>query len=156
MEYASHGFFTRPAQVPPAGALNNKGDLVFVSNDGLSLLSSGSVRTLATGGQPVPNSGLVVKAADASIDDDGDIAFVNYVTLCAKVCSSIANGIVRWRRRGTVRRFSHHCPLSRNHVARIRAARRDLLTKLPVRLAGPFRLDCPFVPSCRTGSGSLD
>jgi len=39
-----------------SGALNNQGDLVYVSNDGLSLLSNGSVTTLATAGQPVPNS----------------------------------------------------------------------------------------------------
>jgi hypothetical protein len=81
--------------------LNNHGDIAFVTpQSGIALYSKGSVQSLVLAGQAVPNSTMtVLTQGPLSINDDGDVVFVNYLPFGSGRGGSLptANGIVRTR-----------------------------------------------------------
>lgn len=78
-------------------ALNNRGDLVFPSNNGLMLYSEGQLTTLAFAGQSIPDSAFVVRADKPRIDDERNVVFLNSSIACGRGCFTVPNAIVRVR-----------------------------------------------------------
>jgi hypothetical protein len=78
-------------------ALNNRGDLAFSSNEGLTLYSEGQFTPLAFAGQSIPNSDFVVRAGAPRIDDERTVVFLNSSITCGRFCITVPNAIVRVR-----------------------------------------------------------
>jgi hypothetical protein len=81
-------------------SLNNRRDIVFVSDSGISQFSGGSIRSIVTLGQAVPNTSLTVLASQPWINDDGDVAFRNFEVRPSgrgNVPTPFPNAILRWR-----------------------------------------------------------
>ena len=78
-------------------SLNNRREIAFISPDGVSVWSDGSIRLLAARGQTIGDSTLSLATADEpSINDDGDVVFINKATVISRFPALIPNAVVRW------------------------------------------------------------
>jgi hypothetical protein len=79
------------------GSMNNNGDIVYNGNGSLFLYSNGSIKTIATVGQAIPNTTLTVNAYTSSIDDLQEVVFTNVNYYFCNFCSQIVGyAIARW------------------------------------------------------------
>jgi hypothetical protein len=79
-------------------SLNNRGDLVFSSNEGITLYSEGQLTPLVFAGQSIPGSDLVVRASAPRIDDERNVVFLNIAPGCiGRFLCANPNAVVRVR-----------------------------------------------------------
>jgi hypothetical protein len=92
---ASNGTLQLIAQ--GAGQSNSRGDVVFSSDGVVFLFSNGSPARIAVPGQAISNSTLRVDTPQyPSINDDGDVVFVNGYLVTGRVIDWFPNAVVRW------------------------------------------------------------
>jgi hypothetical protein len=92
-----------PAGSPiPSISFNNNGDIAFTTfPDGISLFSGGAISPIASQGQPVSNSSLVIQGPrEPWINDARDIVFITHQSSCCTgrgAGTQVPNAIIRWR-----------------------------------------------------------
>jgi hypothetical protein len=83
-------------------SLNNRGDIAFISSLGLTVFSGGSFQSTPLP-STVPGTNLIATgAAMPSINDNGDVAFLNvYAFFTGRGTAVLQDAVVRWSRNGS-------------------------------------------------------